>query len=219
MASYRGITLIIGPMFACKTTKLINCIDRHMIAKKSCVIVRHAFDTRYDSPNTKNCDETCDKSCEVFCRKSSDKIPIASENDAVVQKPFIRTHDEIYYKKCPIYSANDLKPLFGILVQYDVIGIDEGQFFADLAEYCCLLSTMGKTVYVAGLSSDYKQEVFAPIANLLPKCSNVKFVKSICFYCKNDASFTKRTSNENDTIVIGAEDKYIPVCEQCLHTG
>lgn len=211
MASYRGITLIIGPMFACKTKKLINCIDRHMIAKKSCVVVRHAFDTRYDLANNRNCDETCGKSCEVFCCKNQDATP-----DNVLQKPFIRTHDEIYYRKCPIYSSNDLKSLIDVLKQYDVIGIDEGQFFADLTENCSLLASLGKTVYVAGLSSDYKQEVFPAIAALLPRCSDVKFVKSICFYCQNDASFTKRTSAENDTVVIGADDKYIPVCEQCL---
>ena len=216
MASYRGITLIIGPMFAYKTKMLINCIDRHMIAKKSCVVVRHAFDTRYDATNSRNCDETCGKSCEVFCRKFMETEQ--NDSEKVTKKPFIRTHDEVYYRKCPVYSSGDLKSLMNILQQYEVIGIDEGQFFPDLAEYCSSLAALGKTVYVAGLSGDYKQEAFAPIAALLPKCSDIKFLKSVCHYCKNDASFTKRTSSENDTIVIGAEDKYIPVCEHCLHS-
>jgi len=42
------IQLIIGPMFARKTSTMIGEIERAMIAKKPCLIIKHAVDTRYD---------------------------------------------------------------------------------------------------------------------------------------------------------------------------
>lgn len=42
------ITTFIGPMFAGKTSEMVNVVERHHIAKKKCVIVKYAKDTRYD---------------------------------------------------------------------------------------------------------------------------------------------------------------------------
>ncbi|ETN81029.1 thymidine kinase [Necator americanus] len=42
------ITCILGPMFSGKTTELLRMHDRQMIARKKCVLVKYAGDTRYD---------------------------------------------------------------------------------------------------------------------------------------------------------------------------
>jgi thymidine kinase len=42
------LTVIIGPMFAAKSTTLIAKCRRLMISGKKCVMIRHPFDTRYD---------------------------------------------------------------------------------------------------------------------------------------------------------------------------
>ena len=42
------ITLIIGPMFSGKTTRLVHEIDRARIARKRCVIVKYREDMRYN---------------------------------------------------------------------------------------------------------------------------------------------------------------------------
>jgi thymidine kinase len=42
-----GIQLILGPMFSGKTTELFRMLNRWKIAGRSCVLVKHSFDTRY----------------------------------------------------------------------------------------------------------------------------------------------------------------------------
>lgn len=42
------IKLIIGPMFASKTSTMLADVEKCIIAKKRCVIVRHSIDVRYD---------------------------------------------------------------------------------------------------------------------------------------------------------------------------
>lgn len=45
-----------------------------------------------------------------------------------------------------------------MLLQVDVIGIDEAQFFDDLHDFCCKAADHdGKIVVVAGLDGDYKR--------------------------------------------------------------
>jgi thymidine kinase len=44
------------------------------------------------------------------------------------------------------------------LLQVEVIGIDEAQFFNDLHDFCCKAADRdGKIVVVAGLDGDYKR--------------------------------------------------------------
>ena len=47
--TFKGmIELIIGPMFAGKSTELLRRVSRHAISGKSCLYVKYAADTRYD---------------------------------------------------------------------------------------------------------------------------------------------------------------------------
>lgn len=43
-----GIELILGPMFAGKTTELLRRVQRHAISGKKCLYIKYSADTRYD---------------------------------------------------------------------------------------------------------------------------------------------------------------------------
>ena len=43
------LELIIGPMFAGKSTELLRRVKRHAISGKNCLYVKYAADTRYDT--------------------------------------------------------------------------------------------------------------------------------------------------------------------------
>ena len=43
-----SIELILGPMFAGKTTELLRRVQRHAISGKSCLYIKYVADTRYD---------------------------------------------------------------------------------------------------------------------------------------------------------------------------
>ena len=48
--NFRGfIEVIIGPMFAGKSTELLRSVNRHAISGKRCLYVKYSADTRYDS--------------------------------------------------------------------------------------------------------------------------------------------------------------------------
>lgn len=99
---------------------------------------------------------------------------------------------------------------------YDVICIDEAQFFDDLIEFC-EKEALDKYIVVAGLDADYKMNAFSNITNLVPKCDIVRKLNAVCSKCGDNASFSKRITSETDVNVIGGQDKYISVCRNCFY--
>ena len=51
---------------------------------------------------------------------------------------------------------------------YDVVGIDEGQFFPDVVEFCDEAANLGKTVVVAALDGTFERKPFGNIVSLIP---------------------------------------------------
>ena len=97
--------------------------------------------------------------------------------------------------------------------------INEGQFFEDLYEVVdILVNKYNKIVYVGGLDGDYKMKKFGNILDLIPICDSVEKLTAICSSCKSTAAFTKRITEEDEQLLIGSSDKYIPVCRKCHST-
>jgi len=47
---FRGsLEMIIGPMFAGKSTELLRRMDRHKHSGKTCLYIKYSFDNRYDN--------------------------------------------------------------------------------------------------------------------------------------------------------------------------
>ena len=51
MASKGFIQLIIGPMYAGKSTELLKIVNRYELANKKCLIVKSKIDNRYTDGN------------------------------------------------------------------------------------------------------------------------------------------------------------------------
>ena len=98
----------------------------------------------------------------------------------------------------------------------DVIIIEEAQFFPDLIEFVKVALNDHKTIYVAGLDGDYKQEPFGDILQLIPLCDTIKKQSALCMICKDGtkANFTKRIIENNNQTLIGSIDTYIPTCRE-----
>jgi thymidine kinase len=132
-----------------------------------------------------------------------------NDNDKVV------THDEFNYLEA--LSCDFLFEKIDRALGYDVIGIDEGQFFSDIIEFSECMANMGKIVIIACLDSDFRREPFGKICEMIAKAEKVTKLTSICHYCKEDASFSARISRETAIKVIGGRDKYRPVCRACYY--
>ena len=126
----------------------------------------------------------------------------------------IVTHEQVKYNALSCYQLQDN---FTELLNYDVIGIDEGQFFPDLVEVSETLCKNGKIVVVSALSGNFKMEPFDNVSKLISKADKIKLLKAYCYFCHKRAGFSLRTVRNDKEILIGAADMYRPVCKACYY--
>ena len=134
------------------------------------------------------------------------------EDKRYSEKSEVVTHDLTKYESI---ECKYLFESFDKLKQYDIIGIDEGQFFPDLVEICQKLVLLKKVVIVAALNADYKMEPFPNVSKLISKADKIKLLKAYCFHCHIDAYFSLRITHNNDTALIENGDAYKPACRNC----
>lgn len=191
------LRIILGPMFAGKSTYLIDTIQALL--------------------NNSISDEDKKKTLEtiLIINHSSDKR-YSNESE-------ISSHDK---KKMPCVSLNNLEELFNNtnsinninnidITKKQYIFIDEGQFFNDLYDSVkTLLIKYKKIIYIGGLDGNYKQEPFfkSRILELIPYATTVIKLNAKCVDCNNDAPFTKRIVISEEEILVGGTDSYKPVC-------
>ena len=105
--------------------------------------------------------------------------------------------------------------------EYEVVIIDEAQFFSDLVQTVKKLVDEGKTVQVYGLVADYKKEKFGNVIDLIPMADVFEQLTAKCIECLKskeirNAPFTyKSTIESNNVIDAGGFDKYKPMCGRC----
>jgi thymidine kinase len=101
---------------------------------------------------------------------------------------------------------------------YNVIAIDEGQFFPDLYEYVTQWADDLKVhIIVAGLDGDAERKPFGDMLRLIPHAEEIQRLNAYCGECGDGtvAHFTKFIGEESavvDGVNIGGADKYRPVC-------
>ncbi|MBQ2350469.1 MAG: thymidine kinase [Cytophagales bacterium] len=97
----------------------------------------------------------------------------------------------------------------------DVIAIDETQFFDNkIVDVAWKLANAGKRVIVAGLDMDYLGKTFGSMGDLLAIADSVMKVKAVCYVCGEDATFSKRIVQNNNTVVVGGAEMYTAVCRK-----
>ena len=137
--------------------------------------------------------------------------------DVRYSKNEVVSHDENVMLSAVVNSCIELA---SIAEEFEVIGIDEAQFFDnDLIKCCENLALKGKRIIVAGLDLDFRGIPFGPIPNLLAVAEYVTKVHAICPHCGNLATHSYRLSDETETIVLGEKDKYEPRCRKCYTMG
>ncbi len=111
-------------------------------------------------------------------------------------------------KKLLSLDSNDI-------LKFDVILINEGQFFEDIVDFCKLYcDTYSKHIIVCGLDGDYMRKSFGGINELIPLADEVSKLKAFCTECNDGTSaiFTWRLSQDTEQISIN--NNYIPVCRK-----
>lgn len=196
-----NLHIIFGPMFAGKSTYLINTIQSLLdngIPIEEILIINHSSDTRY-SDKSEICTHDNKKMSSVSL-SMLEEIIMYNENiiDNTIENTIENTINNTY-------DITNKKYIF----------IDEGQFFTDLYRTVkTLLIKYKKTLYIGGLDGDYKQDPFyvSRLFDLIPYATTVTKLTSKCVECNEIAPFTKRIIQSNEQILVGGSDSYKPVC-------
>mmetsp|Transcript_32360 Transcript_32360/g.32976 ORF Transcript_32360/g.32976 Transcript_32360/m.32976 type:complete len:236 (+) Transcript_32360:157-864(+) len=103
----------------------------------------------------------------------------------------IISHDK---KSMRSHSTDRLMKLVDHALLFDVIAVDELQFFNDndVAQFCDTMTNHGKIVITAGLSGDFRKESFQSVCRVLPRCERVTRLSAVCMGCGHPAHFTRR---------------------------
>ena len=128
------------------------------------------------------------------------------KKDVRYDKKKVISHDQNSIKSKPVSNP---RKIIKLSEKFEVIGIDEAQFFDDsIVEVCNELANLGKRVIVSGLDMDYKGKPFGPMPNLLAIAEYVTKVHAVCSKSGKMASYTHRIVESDDLILLGDTKKY-----------
>jgi len=134
--------------------------------------------------------------------------------DTRYDKIDVVSHDEKKTSSIPVQNASQI--LF-YAEDFEVVGIDEAQFFGDeIVNVCNQLAKKGKRVVVSGLDMDFKGNPFGPMPALMAIAEYVTKVHAICIRCGNPANYSHRTVADEKLVVLGETDSYEPLCRKCF---
>ena len=167
----------------------------------------------------------------MFSGKSEELIRrlrrgIYAKQKVIVFKPAI---DDRYHKeKVVSHDGNELEAinistareiLLQNLSQFDVIGIDEIQFFDnEIVHIVEKLAEDGHRVVVAGLDMDFRGEPFDPMPQIMAVSEQVTKLQAVCAICGSSSSRTQRLINgqpariDDPIILVGANESYEQRC-------
>lgn len=142
------------------------------------------------------------------------------------------THNSSYKNlnpKIEIIRCTTLSSITNI-EDYHCIGIDEAQFFPDLADKVIKwLDNNNLTIFVSSLDGDFNRNNFGNVHKILPHADEFRKISAVCKECileiasedfhgsmpkPNAAIFTKKKILNGDQIDVGGSDKYSPVCRK-----
>jgi len=125
------------------------------------------------------------------------------------------SHNSNSIESIPVEKAEDILELAN---GYEVIGIDEAQFFSDiLVQVCNRLADKGIRVIVAGLDMDFAGKPFGPIPRLFAIAEYISKVHAICMRCGKLAQYSHRLSDNDKQFLLGEKDIYEPLCRKCYN--
>ncbi len=176
------LSLLIGCMYAQKTTELLRRVRRYKSIGYKVLVVNYIGDTRYGEDCVASHDKEIQKAVCVEALKSVDHIVRSGE--------------------------------------YNVIAIDEGQFFYDLHEYVTQWADeLPVHIVISGLDGDSERRPFGDMLRLIPHAEEVERLNAFCAQCKDGtlAIYSKCVANiqkDEHGFAIAGNDVYIPVCRK-----
>lgn len=137
-------------------------------------------------------------------------LMIKYKGDIRYDSEMVITHDGI---KIQAKVCGYLYEVDKYVEEYDVICIDEVQFYKDAHIFIDKWTNMGKIVEACGLNGTFNRTEFPIISKLLPMVENITFMKAVCKENGNDAVYSNINMivDNKTTEIIGGSEKYTAV--------
>jgi thymidine kinase len=180
------LTVITGPMFAGKTTYLINYLIANAKVGRVVATFKPVKDNRYS-----------EEAIKTHNGAEYPSIPIQSPYEA-----------KMVVKTAPFTNGVSVD-----IVGFDEAQFfDPTHMQAVVSE----LLALGVDVVVAGLAQNSFGEPFGAMGSLMAMADEVVQLPAICAQCKvNKATRTYRKSASKDRVLVGGADDYEPRCFNC----
>ena len=182
------LTVITGPMFSGKSSKLISMAMAHVIAGHHVVAYKPVKDLRYPDDETN------------ISTHAGHLFPARPINSQLA--------DEI-----PLYISNYQRKTE---TNIDVVIIDEAQFMDPdglIQSVDWMLYEVGKTIIVSGLSQDSNGKPFGAMPHLLAIADDIIHLKSVCAKSKKIGAATRtyrKDKMNTNQVAVGGSELYEP---------
>jgi thymidine kinase len=176
------LTLLIGCMFAQKTTELLRRVRRYKSIGSKVLVINFIGDNRYGEECIASHDKDIEKAACVELLRSVDHLVRSGE--------------------------------------YNVIAIDEGQFFSDLHEYVTKWADeLSVHIVISGLDGTSERIPFGDMLRLIPHAEEVERLSAFCSVCRDGtvATYSKyfgEAPKDENGVAIGGAESYRPVCRK-----
>jgi len=188
-------------MFSAKTERLIAELKRATYAGKRILVIKPSRDTRTE---------------DFIASRRMHSDGSTSITDSF---PAIVVHSEAQLQELIDEDG------------FDVLAIDEAQFFPLDADKPDMLGWLGRAVrnllrqereeslriLVAGLDTDFAEEPFGPMPGLLALADTIEKLKAVCMVCGSYyAHLSQRLSGEGAQVAVGDAELYQARCRACF---
>ncbi len=144
---------------------------------------------------------------QIDTRYSEEEV-VSHDRNSVMSVPLSTSAEILNYLSSHTRSTDGY--------DFDVVGIDEAQFFGmDLVAVCNQLANNGVRVIIAGLDMDFQCTPFGPIPALCAVADEVTKVHAICVKCGALAYVSHRLVHDQNQVLIGEQAEYEPLCREC----
>jgi thymidine kinase len=179
-------------MFSGKTEEFIRRLKRVSRAGQKALVIRPDID--------------CQRYSKIQTHDGSQELTTATGFEPVVLS---RDLHEL-----------DFENLNSMFFMYDVIGIEEAQFFGpNIRKVVKAALKVKKRVICTGLDTDCLDETFGDVPWLLAHAHIITKLTSICAVCGEEANKTqskKPMSLDKVSEAVGGESMYEPRCDNCF---
>ena len=183
-----AIELIVGAMFSGKTREMLARVEMATFTRADVLVVRFAGDTRYGDDIATHSGAPV-RDAPAGAGRGALRVVTARQLAEVEPRP-----------------------------SETVIGVDEGQFYPDLARYAAEWAGRGRRVVVAALDGDADMRPFASVSALIPHCDQVEKRRGACARCGAQSVYSTRLSGASaspDEVSVGGAESYAAVCRAC----